>query len=85
MYVCVCVCRVTAPPSRADTADRWGHDLFVEAEQGPRQDWEKDRVCVCMLYVCVSCLRVCMYVCVCVCCECGYDRIRKVFECTAHV
>ncbi len=52
LFMCVCVCRVTAPPSRADTADRWGHDLFVEAEQGPRQDWEKDRVRVCCMCLC---------------------------------
>lgn len=30
--------------SRADTEGRWGHDAYVEEEQGPREDWEKEKV-----------------------------------------
>ena len=48
----MCVfCRVTSPKAiqtRADKVERWGHDLFVEEEQAPRKDWEKERVCVCV-------------------------------------
>ena len=29
--------------TRADV-DVWQHDLYVEAEQGPRDKWEKERV-----------------------------------------
>ena len=39
---------VLRPPeevkSRADVVDRWLHDLYVDSEQGPREQWEKDRV-----------------------------------------
>ena len=31
-------------PSRADVVDRWGHDAYVEDQQGPRQDWEIAKV-----------------------------------------
>ena len=30
--------------SRADIVDRWLHDCYVDSEQGPREQWEKDRV-----------------------------------------
>ena len=30
--------------SRADVVEKWTHDLFRDSEQGPRAQWEKDRV-----------------------------------------
>ena len=30
--------------TRADTVEKWGHDLYIEAEQVSREQWEKDRV-----------------------------------------
>ena len=30
--------------TRADKVDRWQHDLYIEAEQKPKEQWEKDRV-----------------------------------------
>lgn len=30
--------------TRADTVERWGHDMYIETEQGPREQWEKERV-----------------------------------------
>ena len=39
---------VLRPPeevkSRADVVDRWLHDLYEDSKQGPREQWEKDRV-----------------------------------------
>ena len=40
--------------TRADTVEKWGHDLYVEDEQGPRQQWEKEKVqCIYNMYDCV--------------------------------
>ena len=49
VYVCrVFVCsaeeEVMVVQTRADVVERWGHDLYMEADQGPRQQWEKDKV-----------------------------------------
>ena len=44
--VCVCVSRPApeAEKTRADQVEKWGHDLYVEEEQKPREDWEKEKV-----------------------------------------
>ena len=49
VYLCVClsVCFRPAPEvekTRADKVDRWGHDLYIEDEQKPREEWEKEKV-----------------------------------------
>ena len=33
-----------AEKTRADKVERWGHDLYVEDEQKPREEWEKEKV-----------------------------------------
>lgn len=49
--LCLCVClsvRFRPAPevekSRADKAEKWGHDLYNEEEQKPREKWEKEKV-----------------------------------------
>ena len=50
-------------PTRADTVERWGHDLYIEEEQVPRKDWEKQRVRhVCSVWVLFS-----LFLCLCTC------------------
>ena len=42
--------------SRADV-EKWGHDMFDESRQGPKESWEKQKVRVCVC-VCVCFLEI---------------------------
>ena len=62
-FVCVCVSvylsvRFRPAPevekSRADKAEKWGHDLYNEEEQKPREKWEKEKVISLSLSLCLN-------------------------------
>ena len=44
LSVCVSGILSPKPQSRSESIKKWEHDLYVEEEQKPRTQWEKDRV-----------------------------------------
>ena len=48
----IILCRVIVEiKTRADKPDRWLHDLYIESQQGPRSQAEKNRVSVIIQYM----------------------------------